>query len=185
MNLLYHWVYKHYSTDESVGDPANFALNYNAPRFGQLEPGESVWAFTRRPDGAYALAAELVVAEVSENEPDHPFGRYRAAADPQKSRFFDLETQQGFEKLVQDKLSIKAEASPLGRAFQGPGAVRELATTDHAILQNYADELTELRPKGAISESRVVAGALGALLANFPRVRTGPLSRDPDIWGTF
>ena len=58
MTLLYYWRGDNYRRDLDFG--AGYNLNQSNALLHEIERGESLWAFTRRKDGAYVLAAELV-----------------------------------------------------------------------------------------------------------------------------
>jgi 5-methylcytosine-specific restriction enzyme A len=56
-----------YRRDMDLG--AGYHLNQASPVLHGVDLGDSLWAFTRRPDGAYVLAAELVVKAKTLNRP--------------------------------------------------------------------------------------------------------------------
>ena len=55
MHLLYYWRGDNYRADLDNG--VGWHLNQGNPLLHAVGLGESVWAFTRRDDGGYALAA--------------------------------------------------------------------------------------------------------------------------------
>lgn len=59
MPLLYYWRDDNYARDLNFG--AGYHLNQKSQRLHEIEKGDSLWAFTRAPNGRYVLAAELVV----------------------------------------------------------------------------------------------------------------------------
>lgn len=143
MSLLYYWRPDNYERDRDFG--FGFHLNQNSPVLASAEPGESVWAFTRRRrDGLYVLAAEPVVRAVTHNPPNYRYGRYRVWGDLRRSRYFDIDLGPSAEPLIR-ALSIRAGATRLGQAFQGHAAVRRLSGADHRFLASLADDLP-LRP---------------------------------------
>ncbi|MCY4589584.1 MAG: hypothetical protein OXE86_03255, partial [Alphaproteobacteria bacterium] len=75
MPLLYHWVGKNYRRDLDWG--AGYHLNQSNPLLHVIEPGDSLWAFTRTPSRKYVLAMELVVCAKSRNPPGYRYGEYR------------------------------------------------------------------------------------------------------------
>lgn len=86
MPLLYHWrgdTYR-YDLDHGVG----YHLNQANRRLHDVEPGDSVWAFTRTQGSAYALAAELVVSARTRNPPGYRYGPYRVWGDLRRLRYF-------------------------------------------------------------------------------------------------
>ena len=105
-----------------------------------MELGDSLWAFTRRVDGACALAAELVVSARTTNPLGQPYGCYRVWGDLACSKYFALDGQPDVTALVRS-LSVAAGGDVLGRAFQGRAAVRHLSPEDHAVLAAYARAL--------------------------------------------
>jgi len=56
--LLYFWRGDNYRRDLDLG--AGYHLNQDNPLLHDIAVGDSLWAFTRREDGVYALAAEFV-----------------------------------------------------------------------------------------------------------------------------
>ena len=91
MHLLYHWQRDNYRHDLDYG--VGFHLNQANPLMHQIGIGESLWAFTRKRDGRYALAAELVVSAKTKNPDGFRYGRYRVWGDLRKSRYFGIESQ--------------------------------------------------------------------------------------------
>jgi hypothetical protein len=65
MNLLYFWRGDNYQRDLDYG--VGFHLNQANPLLHQIGIGDSLWAFTRKADGRYALAAELVASAKTMN----------------------------------------------------------------------------------------------------------------------
>ncbi|MFT5685508.1 MAG: 5-methylcytosine-specific restriction protein A, partial [Myxococcota bacterium] len=120
-------------------------LNSRSARLHRLDRGDSLWAFTRRLDGAYALAAELVVRAKVCNHPGHPYGPYGVWGDHDRSRYFDVTASPAVETVVR-ALSVRPKTLILGRSFQGPGAIRLLTATDHAQLVVFADTLPLYTP---------------------------------------
>ena len=139
-----------------------------------MELGDTLWAFTRRPDGAYALAAELVVSARTTNPAGYRYGRYRVWGDLGRSRYFALDGQPDITGLVKS-LSVAAGGDVLGRAFQGRAAVRRLGPEDGAVLAAYARALppeprARLVPEEAL-EALLYAGdeqAVARLLRDGP-----------------
>jgi hypothetical protein len=58
MPLLYYWRGDNYRRDLDMG--AGYHLNQASPVLPGVDLGDSGWAFTRRSDGAYALAVGTV-----------------------------------------------------------------------------------------------------------------------------
>ena len=59
----------------------------------QIDIAESLWAFTRKPDRRYALAAELFVSAKTKNPSGFRYGAYRVWGHLRKSRYFGVEAQ--------------------------------------------------------------------------------------------
>lgn len=138
MHLLYHWKGDRYRSDQQFG-PFDFTLEQNSPKMLDTKPGESVWAFTRREDGTYVLAAELVVKSVGRS--DDPEGAdFLLVGDPNRSRYFDVQASPDAEPLIRS-LSVAPKADVLGSSFQGHAAVRPIAAEDHAALSDFAQTL--------------------------------------------
>ena len=75
MPLIYYWRGDNYRRDLDEG--AAYHLNQKNPLLHEIDIGDSLWAFTRRIDGAYILAAELVVSSKTVNHEGYKYGRYR------------------------------------------------------------------------------------------------------------
>src|SRR5690348_7877301 len=146
MALLYYWRGDNYRRDLDYG--AGYHLNQANPLLHQIALGDSVWAFTRRPDGVYVLAAELVVRAKTINPPGFRYGRYRVWGDLSRSRYFRVDDQPTVDQIIR-ALSVRADAAVLGRAFQGHAAVRPLIVADHQILVAAAQQLP-LEPRARI-----------------------------------
>lgn len=142
MPLLYYWRPDNYRRDRAFG--FGFHLNQDAPAMLTAAPGDSLWAFTRRPsDGLYVLAAELIVKLVTHNPPNYLYGRYRVWGDLRHSRYFDIDLGPNAEPLIRH-LQIRASSSRLGMAFQGRAAVRRITEADHQVLASFARDLPVL-----------------------------------------
>jgi 5-methylcytosine-specific restriction enzyme A len=136
--LLYFWRGDNYRRDLDHG--VGFHLNQANPLLHQIQIGHSLWAFTRKRDGRYALAAELVVSAKTMNPRGFRYGPYRVWGDLQRSRYFQIDTQPDISLLIRS-LSVPAKADVLGRSFQGNAAVRALSEADHLRLLAYAESL--------------------------------------------
>ncbi len=143
MPLLYFWRWDNYRRDMSFG--GGYHLNQKSRGLHRIEQGESLWAFTRRPDdGAYVLVAELVAKAKTINHPrlakEYRYGRYRLWGDLRRSRYFQAEGQASIDEVIR-ALSLVIKTSSLGRSFQGPGAVRVITPADSAMLAQVAAQL--------------------------------------------
>jgi len=138
MHLLYYWRGDNYRADLDEG--AAYNLNQSSQTLHDIALGESLWAFTRRSDGAYVLAAELVICAKTFNNPHYKYGRYRVWGDLTLSRYFNTDEQEDISSLIQT-FSISARGKNLGQAFQGHAAIRRLAKSDHQLLSAYAHAL--------------------------------------------
>lgn len=146
MPLLYYWRGDNYRHDLDFG--VGYPLNQANPLLHTVDRGDSLWAFTRRADGAYVLAAELVAAAKTLNPPGYRYGRFRLWGDLTRSRYFSVAGQPDITVLIRS-LSISAGGDVLGRAFQGGAAVRQLEEQDHQILAEYAAPLP-LEPRARL-----------------------------------
>lgn len=154
MPLLYYWRGDNYRRDIDFG--AGFHLNQANPLLHEVAIGDSLWAFTRRRDGVYVLAAELVIKAKTLNPKSFRYGQYRVWGDLRLSRYFQVEGQPDITRLVKS-LSIVARSVVLGRAFQGHAAVRKIGEVDHRVLVDYATRLP-LEPRARlIPEERLEA----------------------------
>jgi hypothetical protein len=98
VNLLYFWRGDNYRRDLDHG--VGFHLNQASPLLHQIQIGHSLWAFTRRRDARYALAAELVVSARTMNPRGFRYGPYRVWGDLQRSRYFQIDSQPDISLLI-------------------------------------------------------------------------------------
>jgi 5-methylcytosine-specific restriction protein A len=138
MALLYYWRGDNYRDDLDHG--AAYHLNQANPSLHDIDLGDSLWAFTRRQDGVYVLAAELVVKATTRNPPGYRYGPFRLWGDLERSRYFALAGQDDITPLIRS-LSITAKGDRLGRGFQGHAAVRRISRADDLMLRAYAGTL--------------------------------------------
>jgi 5-methylcytosine-specific restriction protein A len=174
MPLLYYWRGDNYRRDLDMG--AGYHLNQASPVLHRVDLGDSVWAFTRRADGAYVLAAELVVKAKTLNRPGFRYGRYRVWGDLVRSRYFTVDGQPAVEQVIR-ALSIRAASGILGRAFQGAAAVRPVTHADHLILAAAAHGLPPEPRARILPEERLEA----ALLLGDPAVERLVLDEAPGL----
>lgn len=157
MSLLYYWRPDNYRRDLDMG--AGYHLNQANPLLHQIDLGDSLWAFTRAPNGDYVFAAELVVRCRTQNPSNFRYGRYRIWGDLDESRYFKVEGQPRAEQIIRS-LSCKTEAAILGRSFQGRAAVKLITEEDHRILRAATNDLP-LEPRARIlPEERLEATLL-------------------------
>ncbi len=107
------------------------------------------------------LAAELVASARTLNPETYRYGRFRLWGDLSRSRYFSIAGQRDITPLLR-VLSIRPSAEPIGRAFQGPAAVRPISPADHGMLAAYAATLAlepraRLAPEDAL-EAAIVSG---------------------------
>src|SRR4030095_10411902 len=107
MTLLYYWRGDNYRRDLDMG--AGYHLNQANPLLHKIEIGDSLWAFTRRRDGFYVLAAELVVKAKKINPPSFRYGRYRLWGDINRSRYFQVKGKPSIENVIRG-LSCRTNA---------------------------------------------------------------------------
>lgn len=155
MPLLYFWRGDNYRRDLDYG--VGYHLNQASRTLHDgIETGESLWAFTRSPNGRYVLAANLVAAGKTLNPPGFRYGRYRLWGDLARSRYFVTAHQPDLTPLVRS-LSIRSGNGLLGQAFQGHAAVRRISEGDGDRLEAYARHLpTEPRAR-LLPEERLEA----------------------------
>lgn len=158
MPLLYYWRADNYARDLDYG--AGYHLNQSSKRLHEVEKGDSLWAFTRAPNGRYVLAAELIVQAKTSNSPNYRYGEYRLWGDLERSRYFKVNDEQPSVEHVVRQLSLKTAAQYLGRSFQGKAAVRHITEQDHQMLATFAQDLP-LEPRARIlPEERLEAALL-------------------------
>jgi 5-methylcytosine-specific restriction protein A len=146
VHLLYFWRGDNYRRDLDHG--VGFHLNQSSPLLHQIGLGESLWAFTRKTDRRYALAAELVVSAKTMNPGGFRYGPYRVWGDLRRSRYFGVHAQPDISTLIRS-LAVEAKANVLGSSFQGKAAVRALGEADHLRLLAYAESLP-LEPRARL-----------------------------------
>jgi 5-methylcytosine-specific restriction protein A len=156
--LLYFWRWDNYQRDLRYG--VGYHLNQRSKGLHAIEPGDSLWAFSRRPsDGAYVLVAELVARAKTINHPRFRYGRYRLWGDLTHSRYFSTDGQGPIDAVIRS-LSLSVMSHPIGRAFQGPAAVRSITAADEALLRDVASMLGPEPRARLIPEDRFEALAL-------------------------
>lgn len=159
MPLLYYWRRDNYCRDLDMG--AGYHLNQANPLMHEIDTGDSLWAFTRRANGAYALAVHLVIQAKTINPPRFRYGRYRVWGNLDTSKYFRLEGQPNIEDLIRS-LSCTVNAKILGRAFQGRAAVRKISNEDHTMLMVAAEALLAEPRARLLPEDRLEAELLFA-----------------------
>jgi 5-methylcytosine-specific restriction protein A len=137
MALLYFWRGDNYARDLDEG--VGFHLNQSSARLHSIGVGDSLWAFTRAPDGTYALACELVITAKTRNPEGFHYGPYRVWGSLTDSRYFHV-PDAGVEDVLRS-LSLSLGSQPLGRYFQGRAAVRPITRADHQALAAFAAAL--------------------------------------------
>lgn len=154
MPLLYYWRGDNYYRDLDIG--AGYHLNQANSLLHKIDLGDSLWAFTRRHDGMYVLAAELVIKAKTINPPNFRYGKYRVWGDINYSRYFRIDDQPSIENVIRS-LSCKANARILGQSFQGLSAVKLISQKDSEVLKILAKELP-IEPRAHIlSEDKLEA----------------------------
>ena len=146
MSVLFFWVGDNYQKDMK-DEGKTYNLNQNSELMIRLEPGDHIWAFTRREDKTYVIAADLVVTRTEHNPPGYKYGRYRAWGDPKTSRYFDVRIGPDAESTVKS-LSFyppRTKVNALGQLFQGFNGVRLLSSTDEEKLRTFSSGLRTLR----------------------------------------
>jgi len=134
MPLLYYWTAKNREWDLNYG--ASFHLNQKNALLHGVEPGESLWAFTRRADGTYTMAAELQIRARTRNPETYRYGTYRVWGDLERSRYFNIEHLPNAEPIIR-ALSCTSNAAILGQSFQGNAAVKQITASDDALLRSF------------------------------------------------
>lgn len=156
MHLLYYWRGDNYRRDLDFG--VGFHLNQANPLMHEIGVGGSLWAFTREVDGRYVLAAELVVSAKTMNPRGFRYGSYRLWGDLSRSRYFSTRDQPDISPLIRGL--VTANATVVGRAFQGAAAVRRLGLAEHQRLAAYAKKIP-LEPRARLlPEERLEASLL-------------------------
>jgi 5-methylcytosine-specific restriction enzyme A len=154
MPLLYYWRGDNYARDLDFG--VAYHLNHANPLLHEIELGDSLWAFTRRHDSVYVLAAELVASAKTLNPKGYRYGPYRLWGDLRRSRYFRADGQPDVTTLIRN-LNIRAGGDVLGRAFQGYSAVRRITEAGHQLLAAYAAHLLPEPRARLVPEERLEA----------------------------
>jgi 5-methylcytosine-specific restriction enzyme A len=141
MPILFHWTRDRYRADREGGFEPH--LNQNSPNMQRAVSGETCWAFTRRDDGTYVLAAAGEIERVTDNLDVGRYGRFRLWLRPDTLRYFDVEHGGNVEPLLRALLQVATTS--LGRSFQGPGGVRVLTPDQDAALRRFASGAAELK----------------------------------------
>ena len=138
MSVLFFWRGDNYSADIAAGKA--YHLNQNNELMLNLTRGEHVWAFTRRKDKTYVLAADLVVVRTKVNragDPGYEYGKYHVDGDKMRTRYFDIDKNPDVETVIRS-LSFSPSAAILGHSFQGRNGVRLLTSADEHKLASFS-----------------------------------------------
>jgi len=141
MSVLFFWKGENYYTDTRSG--LTYHLNQDSEHIDTLNPGDHIWAFTRRKDKTYVLAADLIVTGTRVNRPGDPgyeYGKYHAEGDRRTSRYFDVDKGIDIEPIIRS-LSFAPSARVLGSSFQGRNGVRILTHSDEQRLASFSSRL--------------------------------------------
>lgn len=177
MPLLYYWRGDNYERDLRFG--AGFHLNQSSKRLHAVELGDSIWAFTRRRDGEYVMAAQLIVKAKTRNSPKFRYGGYRVWGDLVASRYFLGGVQAPLGPVIR-QLSVQVAPGVIGQSFQGHAAVRAITAADHEVLLSLFNGAA-LDPRARLlPEDRFEAAALfgDAALVGVPHVSDPPRFTD-------
>jgi hypothetical protein len=175
VSVLYYWRPDNYVRDQRFG--FGYHLNQNSPVLATVEPGSSVWAFTRDKFGRYVLAAELVVKAVTRNSPGYRYGSYRVWGDTERTRYFDIDVSPDAEPLIRH-LKLTTNAAILAQSFQGHRAVKALDEADHQLLSSFTRQLPTLErvhlyPEDEFEARLLVGSAARDLLLRESRAEYG------------
>ena len=146
-----------------------------------VDNGGTIWAFTGRGDGRHVLAAELLARRVTRNPAGYTYGKFRAWADTDRTRYFDLADAPDIEPMARG-LSVRSTAPHLGQSFQGTSAVRLLGVGDVQALTAFAVGLPSLAWVGFYPEDVLEACFLGEDVAG-RAVRDVPETRISYLYG--
>jgi putative restriction endonuclease len=175
MPLLYYWRGDNFYRDLDMG--AGYHLNQANPLLHQIEIGDSLWAFTRRRDGTYVLAAELIIKAKTINPPSFRYGKYRVGVDINYSRYFQIQNQPSVGSVIRS-LSCKSNARILGMSFQGLSAVKLISQKDAEILKMLAKELSLEQRARILSEDKLEAMLLLGNIEAVKNLGENPNHRD-------
>jgi hypothetical protein len=162
MALLYYWVRKNYTRDFPALQPgADRSLEQNSESFARAQPGTTLWAFTRRSDDRYVLAAHLVVRRVVDQAGrTYRYGRYSVDPLPGSTVMYDVSAGDDVEPLI--RTLVRAEAATLGNSFVGNAAVREIDTVADGALAAFAQRQAVLAPWRRRQEGSRSSDVLGS-----------------------
>jgi 5-methylcytosine-specific restriction enzyme A len=158
--LIYNWTWEHYQKDLIHG--VGFHLNQKTKRLHSIGIGDTLWAFSRRPqDKAYVLVAQLIARAKTLNQPGFRYGEYRLWGDLGASQYFLATGQPRIDHVIRS-LSLGVTAKYIGQAFQGGAAVRTITQQDHLMLSAIAQQLPPEPRARLIPEERFEAiGLIG------------------------
>ncbi len=142
MSVLFFWRGDNYRRDMRFFGKS-YDLNQNNDLISDLRSGEHIWAFTRRLDKTYVLCLDLIIISVKRtrpSDPDYRYGKYHAAGDMKRSRYFDVKSGPDVEPLIRS-LSFAPKAHILGHSFQGRNGVRLLTAADEKALIDFSSKL--------------------------------------------
>lgn len=124
MALLYHWRREVYARDVAALVPgADLTFEQSAPVVAAAPPDATLWAFTRRADRRYVLAAHVVMAAVVDQDGrDYQYGRCAVRPLPGRTVLYDAARGDDLDPLIR-ALPVRADAAVLGHSLQGPAAV--------------------------------------------------------------
>ncbi|MFH1464630.1 MAG: HNH endonuclease signature motif containing protein [Pseudomonadota bacterium] len=184
MPLLYFWRWDNYQRDLGFG--GGYHLNQRSSGLHRIALGESLWAFTRRPDdGAYVLVAELIAKARTINHPrlarEYRYGPYRLWGDLRRSRYFLPQGQPPIDQVIRS-LSLDVRTSAIGRSFQGPGAVRSITAADSALLAQVANQLQPDHRARLYPEDRFTALAIAGGADEVERLMAAESSSPEERW---
>ena len=168
MNLLYYWQPDNYRRDRKFG--FGYHLSQNNPQMRGADGGGAIWAFTRNRVGRYVLAAHMVVRRITLNRPEYRYGTYRAWANADSTRYFDVDVGADFEPVVR-AMTMRSAAAILAQSFQGPRAVRPLQDHDVLVIEAFARDLPVINRVGFYPEDVLEARLIGEDVGD--RVVTG------------
>ena len=139
MPLLFHWRGKNYRADIQNGTVYTYNLNQNSKAMLRAEPGDTIWAFTRRQDDIYVLAVKGLIKELSRDF-GSPYGAHRVWLDQKQTVYFDIEEGLDVEQTIRS-LEITTNGRVLGWSFRGHAGVREISKADNQKLEKFAERL--------------------------------------------
>ncbi len=124
--------------------------------YDMAQIGDTIWGVIPGPPNApkeWRLLEAVVIKEKRSHRGITAYGRYYFKGDAKRSRMFNLKLQPDFTAVLwllefRTRTPIRLAGAIIGQALQSHGA-RRLSHRDVALLESYADALSEVAAQAA------------------------------------